>query len=219
MGRPNSLCFKPQFYLIGNGDLSHAPAFPPSVAYAFPLADQKMEVGLMARMMHAHRMKTVEPPSEEVFVEVWSRLKEEYPGFREYFVGASIDHEEPTDLPNAALVRDNVPAPGAVLLGDSVGFVDPFGSSGIYFSMEMARWWTEQVAEALHRSGGDAHRAWSDADLSRWRREFRRTRVFRHIRGSYRKVGLLEWYVFKHLRTAERMNRRWRVISALMRLG
>ncbi|MBW2257200.1 MAG: hypothetical protein JRI25_21755 [Deltaproteobacteria bacterium] len=50
-------------------------------------------------------------------------------------------------------------------------------------------------------------------------KEFRATKVRRHIRGSYLKVGLLEWYVFKHLRTAKRMNRRWRVVSALMKLG
>ncbi|MBW1877217.1 MAG: NAD(P)/FAD-dependent oxidoreductase [Deltaproteobacteria bacterium] len=208
-----------QFYLIGHGDLPYAPTFPPCVAYAFPLADQQMEVGLMARMIHGHRMKTVDRPSQEAFVEVWSHLKEEYPGFREYFVGATIDHEEPTDLPNASLLRDNVPAPGAVLLGDSAGFVDPFGSSGIYYSMEMARWWTQTIAEALQQSGDDPRSAWSDHNISRWGKGFRATKVRRHIRGSYLKVGLLEWYVFKHLRTAERMNRRWWVVSALMKLG
>ena len=38
------------------------------------------------------------------------------------------------------------------------------------------------------------------------------------MRNSYLKVGALEWYVFEHLRTAERINRRWSVIARLLKL-
>lgn len=122
-----------QFYLIGNGDLPYEPRFPPCVAYAFPLADQKMEVGLMLRMMHARKMrKTLTPPDRRTFKKTWQQIKTSYPGFSDLFTGATIEHEEVTALPNAEMVRNYNPGPGLVLIGDAAGFIDPFGSSGIY---------------------------------------------------------------------------------------
>jgi len=213
-----------QFFFIGNGDLPSAPRFPPCVAYAFPLADRqmadrKMEVGLMLRMGRARSMATVERPSEATLMRVWEELKQSYPIFHRYFDGAQIEHEEPTDLPNADLWPNNVPAPGVVLVGDSVGFVDPFGSSGIYASMRMAQLWTEQIGHAMTRPGGQGRALWSRSNLAQWRRAYHGSSVYRRIRASYLKVGALEWYVFKHLRTADRINRRWGVIARLLNLG
>ncbi len=45
------------------------------------------------------------------------------------------------------------------------------------------------------------------------------SQVFQHIAQSYLKVGALEWIVFKHLRTAERINRRWDYVARLLKLG
>ena len=208
-----------QFFLIGNGDLPTAPRFPPCVAYAFPLADQKMEVGLMLRMGRARSMATVDRPTQAALMAVWRELKRTYPEFRRYFEGAEIEHEQPTDLPNAALLRDNVPAAGVVLLGDSVGFVDPMGSSGIYSSMAMACLWTRAIAETMGQSHRAPERLWTARNLARWRRAYYGSGIYRHVRNSYLKVGALEWYVFNHLRTADRINRRWGVVARLLKLG
>ena len=52
-------------------------------------------------------------------------------GFATYFDGAEIELEEPTDLPNASLVKDNVPALGAVLAKCFTAFCPwPAGVSG-----------------------------------------------------------------------------------------
>ncbi|MBT3221671.1 MAG: hypothetical protein HN348_21545 [Proteobacteria bacterium] len=103
----------------------------------------------------------------------------------------------------------------AVLLGDSAGFIDPFGSSGIYFSMAMAKHWVEMIGEQM-----DCQRdVWTGKNVAQWRRRFSKTKVLRRIRSSYFKVGLLERYVFCRRRTARRINHRWRLISFLIRLG
>ncbi|MBW2455312.1 MAG: NAD(P)/FAD-dependent oxidoreductase [Deltaproteobacteria bacterium] len=208
-----------QFFFIGNGDLPKAPRFPPSVAYAFPLADAQMEVGLMLRMGRARSMSTVDRPDTAALMAVWEDLKQGYPIFHRYFEGAQIEHEEPTDLPNAGLWRNNVPATGAVLIGDSVGFVDPFGSSGIFPSMRMAQLWTEQIAAAMSQCRGGSRPLWTRRNLARWRHAYHSSAIYRRIRASYLKVGALEWYVFKHLRTAARINGRWSAIAKLLQLG
>ncbi len=208
-----------QFFLIGNGDLPMAPRFPPCVAYAFPLPDQKMEVGLMLRMGRAPAMATVDRPNEGTLTAVWSELKQSYPKFRSYFEGADIEFEQPTDLPNATLWRNNVPAPGAVLLGDSVGFVDPFGSSGILSSMRMAQLWTDLIAATMGQARGRSQRLWTARNLAKWRRAYVASGCYRHVRNNYLKIGLIEWVVFKHLRSADRINHRWGAIARLLALG
>ncbi len=213
-----------QFFLVGNGDLRYAPNLPPCVAYAFPLGGRKMEVGLMLRMGQASQMgNTVRIPGNKTFSLVWTRLKEEYPGFSSFFKGAEMEYEAVTALTNAGMVSSVIPAPGLVLIGDSAGFVDPFGSSGIYSSMAMATFWTELLSNeskkiAAKRKGEvNPTELWRPGRIAKYKKVFRRTGIYRHIRKSYARIGKFEWYVFKHLRTAERINSRWRLISFLLR--
>lgn len=214
-----------QFFLIGNGDLPYAPAFPQCVAYAFPIGGARMELGLMLRMARAQSMETVQVPGDDEVLAVWNRLKGDYPGFSGYFAGARIEHEELTGMSNASLVRDFVPCRGLVLIGDSAGFIDPFGSSGICSGMAMAEFWVQALAgkiAAAHREqtpGGGMEGLFSDADMAWMDAAFRKTGVYRRIRSSYLLIGAFEWFVFKHLRTAERINLNWDIISFLLRLA
>ena len=112
------------FFFIGNGDLDHSPDFPPCVGYIFPLEGKRVEVGLMLRMAQVPQMRTVKIPTNDEIMMVWGNLKKSYPGFNEFFKGARIDYEEVTYLPNARMVKNFVPYPGVVLIGDSAGFVN-----------------------------------------------------------------------------------------------
>jgi flavin-dependent dehydrogenase len=210
-----------QFYCIGNGDLIYAPNFPPCVAYAFPVGGTKMELGLMLRMIQAPRMsQTVRIPGPNEFFSVWKRLKEAYPGFKEYFEGADIRYEAVTALSNARMIKDVIPVKGVVLVGDSAGFVDPFGSSGIYSGMAMAKFWAELLAAEIQKNpapqAGDPDTLWDAARIARYLKTFQRTGAYKRIRSSYSLIGKFEWYVFKHLRTADRINHRWGVVSWLL---
>ncbi|MHA1671196.1 MAG: NAD(P)/FAD-dependent oxidoreductase, partial [Promethearchaeota archaeon] len=129
------------FYFIGNGDLEYSSQFPPAVAYFFPLDGDRAEVGLMLRMAQVPNMKTVKIPNNSEILRIWNEIKLSYPGFSEYFKDANIDYEEVTNLPNAKMAEKFVPHPGVVIIGDSAGFVNPFGSSGLYYSMKMAKYW------------------------------------------------------------------------------
>jgi flavin-dependent dehydrogenase len=213
-----------QFYMIGNGDLDYAPNFPPCVAYAFPIGERDMEMGLMLRMSPVAKMgKTVDIPDNKSFFAVWKRLKEEYPGFSDYFKGAEIKHEEITGLSNVQMVENVVPQKGIVLIGDSAGFIDPFGSSGIYSGMIMGDWWARTLSnEILELSGSGKVNApldglWDASMINDYQKGFRETEIFKKIRSSYSLIGKFEWFIFKFLRTGEKINKRWKLISWLLK--
>ncbi len=201
-----------QFYFIGNGDLDYSPNFPPSVAYVFPLENKRLEVGLMLRMAQVPQMKTVIVPDDKEILTVWNNLKKNYPGFSEFFKAAKIDYEEVTALPNARMVNNFVPRPGVVLIGDSAGFVNPFGSSGLYYSMEMAQFWVKNIAKKMK----EEEDIWNSENIEEYKTTFENYDVYKEVKGLYNLIGAFEYKIFNRLRTAEKINKKWEYISSLL---
>jgi len=201
-----------QFFFIGNGDLTYSPNFPPSVAYVFPLENKRLEVGLMLRMAQVPQMKTVIVPDDKEILKVWDNLKKNYPGFSEFFKAAKIDYEEVTVLPNARMVNNFVPRPGIVLIGDSAGFVNPFGSSGLYYSMEMAKLWVTNIATSMRKH----ENIWSAENIEEYKTSFEKLNVYKEVKGLYNLIGAFEYKIFNRLRTAEKINKKWEYISNLL---
>ena len=201
-----------QFFFIGNGDLAYSPNFPPSVAYIFPLDNKRLEVGLMLRMAQVPQMKTVIVPDNKEILRVWDNLKKNYPGFSEFFKAAKIDYEEVTVLPNARMVKNFVPRPGIVLIGDSAGFVNPFGSSGLYYSMEMANLWVTNIVKKMKEKDD----IWSVENIEDYKTIFENYDVYKEVKGLYNLIGAFEYKIFNRLRTAEKINKKWEYISNLL---
>ncbi len=201
-----------QFFFIGNGDLTYSPNFPPSVAYVFPLTNKRLEVGLMLRMAQVPQMKTVIVPDDKEILKVWDNLKKSYPGFSEFFKAAKIDYEEVTVLPNARMVKNFVPRPGIVLIGDSAGFVNPFGSSGLYYSMEMANLWVTKIAKKMK----EKEDIWSAENIEDYKAAFENYDIYKEVKGLYNLIGAFEYKIFNRLRTAEKINKKWEYISNLL---
>jgi len=218
-----------QFYLIGNGDLPYAREFPPCVVYGFPIGENKMELGLMLRMGQAHSMKTVKIPDSKTVMKVWKQLKNEYPGFSDYFKGARITHEEFTGMSNTRIVKSFVPDKGVVLIGDSAGFIDPFGSSGLYSGMAMADFWVRSLSNKLEKflehTANDTNddklneALWSTVNIKAMENRFKQTDIYKKIARSYALTDKFEWYIFKHLQTSDRINRWWRVIDVMLKMA
>ena len=200
------------FFFIGNGDLNYSPNFPPSVAYVFPLENKRLEVGLMLRMAQVPQMKTVTVPDNKEILRVWNNLKKNYPGFSEFFKAAKIDYEEVTVLPNARMVKNFVPHPGIVLIGDSAGFVNPFGSSGLFYSMKMAKIWVKNIAKKMKENDD----MWSAENIEEYKTAFENYDVYKEVKGLYNLIGAFEYKIFNRLRTAEKINKKWEYISNLL---
>jgi len=201
------------FFIIGNGDLNYSPDFPPCVAYVFPLEGKRVEVGLMLRMAQVPQMKTVKIPTNNEIMMVWENLKKTYPGFSEFFKGARIDYEEVTFLPNARMVENFIPYPGVALIGDSAGFVNPFGSSGLYYSMEMAKFWIKSIAKKMKVE----ETIWSSETIEDYKTTFENYTVYNEVKGSYNLIGAFEYKLFNRLRTSEKINKKWDYISSLLK--
>jgi len=208
-----------QFYFIGNSDLKFSPKFPPSVAYFFPIEKGRAEVGLMLRMGQVPNMKTVEIPSESEIIRVWNLIKSTYPGFSKFLLGSKIDYEEVTYLPNAKLTDNFIPKPGVVLIGDSAGFVNPFGSSGLYYSMEMANFWINLIADKLNQKISDKkynQKLWSETNISQFCTLFENSEVYQQVKNMYNLIGAFEYKIFNRLRVSEKINRKWDYIVSLL---
>ena len=206
----------PQLYFIGNGDLDYAPNFPPSVAYVFPIGGKKIEAGLMLRMTKAFSMKSVKIPNNEEIMNVWENLKSNYPGFSEFFKGIKVKYEELTIMPNAGLVDDFILGEGgAILIGDSAGFIDANGSSGLYFGMKMAQVWVNLISDLLVNDQFE----WTAQNRKYLTKQFKKSKIYKTIKGSYKLIGLFEWMIFKKMRTAKRINRFWKLIIGLLQIA
>ena len=213
-----------EFFLLGNGDLSYSCNFPPCVAYFFPLENKRAEVGLMLRMAQVPNMKTVMIPDNEEILRVWNEIKENYPGFSVFFKNCVIDYEEITSLPNAKITEKFVPNPGVVILGDSAGFVNPFGSSGLYYSMEMAKFWVDMVSQdletliKLNEPGIEINeRLWTFKKIEYYTNKFKEQRVYKEVINMYNLIGAFEYKIFNRLRTSEKINKKWEYISSLLK--
>ena len=207
----------PQFYFIGNGDLVDlALNFPPAVAYVFPIGGKNIEAGMMLRMTKAFSMNSVKIPTDEEIMDVWGNLKSSYPGFSDFFQGIHPEYEALTMMPNAGMVENFILGEGgAILIGDSAGFVDANGSSGLYFGMKMAEVWVNLLSEMFVENQLE----WTLQNRKYLTKQFKKSKVYKTIKTSYKLIGLFEWLIFKKLRTGKRINRFWKGIIWLLKVA
>jgi flavin-dependent dehydrogenase len=203
----------PQFWLIPSGGIKFALDFPPVAAYVFPIGGKNVEAGMMLRMGQVPKMKNISLPSDERIKKVWERMKKEYPGFSEAFKGIEVEYEGLTGMPNASLAENFVLGDGGlILIGDAAGFVDPNGSAGLYYSMKAAEEWVKILDPHL-KHGTE----WSAEFSQHIEKEFRKTKVCKHISKSYGLIGFSEAFIFRVLGTEKAINRFWWLISFMIK--
>jgi flavin-dependent dehydrogenase len=203
----------PQFWLIPTGDLEYAPQFPPIAAYVFPIGGTNIEAGIMLRMGQVPKMKKAKLPTDEKIKEVWERLKTEYPGFSDAFKGIKTEMQYLTEMPNASLAEKFVLGNGGVILiGDAAGFVDANGSSGLYYGMKMAAEWVNILDPFLKKNN-----VWNTVTSNNLEKQFRATKIYKHIKKSYRLIGISEALLFRLLGTGKSINRFWWLFSIMIK--
>jgi flavin-dependent dehydrogenase len=160
-------------------------------------------------MAQVPQMKTVKIPDHDEIMMVWENLKKDFPGFSEFFKEAKIDYEELTYIPNAKMVENFVPCPGVVLIGDSAGFINPFGSSGLYYSMEMADFWVENITKKMK----EEEIVWSSENINYYKNSFKEFEVYKQVKSMYNLIGAFEYKIFNRLRTSDKINKKWDWLS------
>jgi len=205
-----------QFYMIPSGLLEIAPDFPPAVAYVFPLEKGDMEAGLMLRLGSLKNLKGITIPDEKKMFEVWDYLTMSYPGFSDFFKGAETSYKKLTVISNRSLFENVIPhkSGGLVFLGDTIGFSEANGSSGLYFGMAQADFWVRRIfdSETYNSSFWNSR---ISADLIV---QYRKWSVYKYIKKSYKDIVLAEKFMFKFLGTEKLMNLCWKPLMALLQI-
>jgi flavin-dependent dehydrogenase len=151
---------------------------------------------------------------------IWARIKSTYPGFSDFLKDATVDYEELTYLPNAKMANLFIPKPGAVLLGDSAGFINPFGSSGLYYAMKMAALWVNYIIKKLKSDTEDTQfnrKLWNEENIKHFNSKFKSTEIFQQVSNMYNLIGAFEYKIFNRLRVSEKINKKWDYITSLLK--
>lgn len=92
--------------------------------------------------------------------------------------------------------------------------------------MEAAKFWVNILCEELLKlSKGNLNvsehvkELWNSKNIKKYQEFWEKTPVFKHVKKSYFLIGIFEWYIFKHLRTSERINKKWKRISWLLNVA
>jgi digeranylgeranylglycerophospholipid reductase len=205
-----------QFYLIPPKMLDVAPQFPPAVAYVFPLKDGIMEAGLMLRLGPMDSIKGCEMPDEDLMFKVWDYLTTSYPGFSQFFESSVPDYKKLTVISNRQLFENVIPHKkgGLIFLGDTMGFSEANGSSGLYFSMAQGDFWVRRIWE----NSKPGTEIWSTDFIQTSLMEYRKWDVYKYIKKSYKDLVLAEKLMFKVFGTDKRLNRWWKPLMGLLQM-
>lgn len=205
-----------QFYILPPKMLEVAPRLPPAVAYVFPLSDGQMEAGLMLRLGQFDNLKDVEIPDNKLMHRVWDHLTKEYPGFSEFFKGAQTTYKKLTVISNRQLFENTIPHEkgGVIFLGDTIGFSEANGSSGLYFGMAQADFWVRLIHKKMETQG----EVWSEKFVTIARNEYKNWSVYKYIKKSYKDIVLAEKIMFNFCGSDKQLNRWWKPLMVLLQM-
>ena len=203
-----------QFFTVLPDSVKSVNGFPPAFAYIFPLGEHKIEAGLMLRLSQFEKLNTVNMPSDDEIMSAWNELKNEMPGFSDFFADTEAEYEKLTSIQNRRFITDNImPGGGAVLIGDAVGMVDANGSAGLYYAMAHASGWVEMLSGAMK----DGSSLWSDENISRYYDEQSGWDFYSYIKGSFKLISIFERIMFRTFGTGKKLNFAWPLIGAVLK--
>ncbi len=212
-----------ELFLVTSGELEYAPNFPPCSLFMFPRGGKEIEIGLMIFSTIVFSLKDVSVPDEKEIMRVWNEVKNNYPGFNTFLEGAEITYEELTEIGSANMTKKYIPYPGVILIGDSAGFVEASGSSGLYSSMAMAEFWVRLVTPQLGDLPNNKEELiktnqtlWTKENIDGFKKEFRQTEIYKHITKTYKLFNGFLKSIFVNMRTAENINEKWDLIASIL---
>ena len=192
-----------EYFFIGHNELEYAGDFPPAIVFVFPRGGGRCETGLYIPAGPSLRAGIIPGQlNRNRMLETWHTMKKEYPRLSKLMAGTKDDLEMVMEIPSGGLHRSATMTPGLVFLGDTIGFLEASGVSGIITSMENALFASEFIGR--HRGA-----PWDARLMDRYNREFTKSPVFRYVRKRYFLTNLFNRIVFSSFRTAEGINRHW----------
>jgi flavin-dependent dehydrogenase len=200
------------YYFIPAGSLDYAPRFPPGVIFNFPRQSGHTEVGFMIFTSAALRIpQHCDLPTEDDMLRVWHRLLEDHPHFSDLMKNTKLEFEYITSIPVAKLFEPAMPIPGLIFLGDSAGFVEASGASGISAGLQAAKF---AVNYCYNRPNTNNY--WTSEEVGAFLTAFSESKIYKHVHFVYKFTLWFQATFFARLRTAKQINRFWWFLKFLM---
>lgn len=175
----------------------------PAVAFIFPRQNKIFETGIyFPPITKKNLTNTASKFDKTKILELWHQLKLCYPRLSDIMKGSKTLYEAVETVPSGMLFDRAAPIPGLILIGDSIGFLEPSGVSGIITSMENARF----AVAFINRFGSPP---WSMWLAEKYNNEFSQLSIYKYLKRRHRMTALFNSIVFKTLKTAANINKYW----------
>ena len=103
---------------------------------------------------------------------------------------------------------------GLIFLGDTIGFSEANGSSGLYFGMAQADFWVRLIMGQKELDKDIRSKPF----VNEARDKYNKWSVYKYIKKSYKDIVLAEKIMFNYCGSDRSLNRWWKPLMALLQL-
>jgi flavin-dependent dehydrogenase len=195
-----------EYYFYAENQFEEFPNYPPGVAIIFPRDGKHVELGTMLMTNVSKTALKNSDISDTDLIKFWQFLKKSLPGYSNRIKDVKMLFEEPTRIPNARLIGPPMIRPGIFLLGDSAGFVEASGGSGLVSGIKASKIVADIIDEQKNT-------AWTKSSLQDANGIFVKSKIYKHIKIVYKLVGVFMRFLFGKLKTVEKINKKWKYVE------
>ena len=153
----------------------------PASGFIFPRGEGKAEVGMLLFTQNAK--KGVKIPEKGEVYNYFENFIDRHPVFRSRIKDARETYRLSTSIPMGGFIKNFIPTPGVILVGDAAGQVECKGGSGIASSFLIGHHSGQLIAGAT-REGV----SWSRREMREMERRIRAHPYTRRLRRYYRMI-------------------------------
>jgi flavin-dependent dehydrogenase len=200
-----------EYFFFVENQFKEFPKYPSGVAFIFPRNADHCEIGFMLFTHISSTSIKNNSISDSDLMKLWAFLKQNLPGFSDRIKNVKIQFEMPTRLPNVRLLENLMPRPGLFLIGDAAGMVEASGGSGLIAGIKAGK----LVAEIINEQGG---LPWDKKTQERSNKTIKESVVYKKLKKNYALVGTFQRYLFGKLKTADKINKKWKIVQIAYKL-
>lgn len=202
-----------ELFMIAQGEIKEAPNFPPAIAYFFPRNKGKCETGLMVLTNAALKLSdNFSIPNDKEMLRVWKILTNTYPRISSLFKKTETESCLVTAIPVAEQIKQPIILPGMIHIGDSFGFIEASGASGLNTAMKQARFTVNWLCQ-------QSRFEWTERTKQLFNKDFIEYKLTKEIHLKYKLILPAINFIFTTLKTPARINNFWWLVKLLYKFA
>ncbi len=200
-----------EYFFFTENQFPEFPNYPSGVAFIFPRNADHCEIGYMLFTHISPTSIKNNQISDSDLMKLWQFLKQNLVGFSDRIKDVKIELEMPTRLPNVRLLEDLMQRPGLFLIGDAAGMVEASGGSGLIAGIKAGK----LAAEIIKEQGTNP---WDKHSQESANKTIKNSILYKKLKKNYAFVGKFQKYLFGNLKSADKINKRWKIVQIAYKL-